>query len=192
MPTLHEKKDPPLEALVQRLNELTRELPRSNGLRPIAEAASPTVAGLGGQSQPMGPTERESLTDLMAALKRVEVAQTRGLTEFRREIVQAIGRIAPALERGATLSEDSIQKLRVALEPEARGNAERRILAELAEIKVSRGDCAAMPIKSRSRSWLVLAAFGLGIILFAAGLSTGVLMAPYLTSRLPAFLDGIF
>jgi len=192
MPALHEtKNDPPLEALVERLNELTRQLPHSNRLRSMSEPGSPPAEGLGAQSQPMGSTERELLTEAMAILRRVEDAQTQGSAELRREIAQAISRMAPALA-GATLSEDSIQKLRVALGAATLGNGERRILAELAGIKASLTDRAPMPIKNRSRSRMVLTALGLGIILFVAGLTAGILMAPYLTSRLPMFLDAIF
>jgi hypothetical protein len=190
MPAVHEtKKDSPLEALVERLNELTRQLPRSTRLRPMTEPASPPVGGLEGQPQPMSPPERELLGELVATVKRIEAAQTQGAAELPREIARTIGRETPA--QGAALSDDSLQKLRVALGAETRGNAERRILAELAEIKAKLADRAAKPTTNWRRSGVLLA-LGLAIILFVAGLMAGVLMAPYLTSRLPMLSDVIF
>lgn len=173
--------EPPLEALVERLNELTRQLPHSHPLRSMAELTWPTLAA---QSQPPGSTERVILAELQAAVKRVEIAQAQSSPEVRPEIVQAIGRMASVLQQGAMLSEDAIQKLRVALG--GAGNAERRILDDLAEVKASLADLATKSTKNPRRGRVVLVALGLGIILFVAGLTVGVLMAPYLGAM---FLD---
>jgi len=147
------------------------------------------VADLAGLSQPADTAGRQVLAELMADLKRVEAAQMRGVAELRRAFTEAIGRLAPG--QGAALSDDNIQKLRVALGAETRGNAERRILAELATIRASLADHAAKSIKMRSRS-MVFLALGLGLLVFVGGLTAGVLMAPYLTSRLPTVLGAIF
>jgi hypothetical protein len=174
------KNEPPLEALLERLNELTRQLPRSDRLRSIAE---PTLAT---QSQPTDSTERAALADLMAAVKRAEVAQAQRPAELRPEIIQAIERMASAVQQGVMLSDDAIQKLRVALGGTTLGNAERRIQAELTEIKASLAYHATN--QSRAR---VLVAAGLGVILFAAGVAAGVLIVPYLALIVP-YLNTMF
>ena len=164
------KNEPRLEALVERLNELTQQFTRSDRLRSIAE---PTLA-----AQSQSPSiERAALAELMAAVKRVEVTQAQRPPGIRPEIIQGIERMASALQQGVMLSDDAIQKLRFTLGASTLGNAERRIQAELAEIKASLADHTVKPSRAK-----VLVAVGFGIILFLAGAAAGVLMVPYLNA----------
>lgn len=162
MAALHNTKNDPLDGLVERLNELTKQLPSPNSPRSISP---PEV-----RSQAIGPAELEILEEFMLTLKRIEAAQTQSAAELR-DVVQAIGRIAPVLQQGTTLSDDGIGKLRVALGAETRGNAERRILAELAEIKAGLRRAR----KGRRMAFIV---FALGLVL--AGIAVGALTAPFL------------
>ena len=190
------KRDSSLDELVNRLTELTKQLPASD--RPESTSLSPgPVAGPtddDAQIQDDPPAERKLLEELMQVLKRVEGAQSRHLTDLRQLITQALGRLALVLEHAGELSDGSIQKLRAALGLAALESTERRILAELAEIKANLQRQAEEPIqKPKGGGHLhLIVAFGLAIILFVGGVVAGTVEAALIGSWLQRLLGSAF
>src|SRR6185312_1956171 len=106
----------------------------------------------------------------------VEAAQTRGLTDLRREITQALGELVFPLERAGELSESSIQKLQVAFGVATRDSAERRILNELALLRTDLQRLTEEPAGTQKGIALPIAA--LSLILLVIGVVIGSLTAP--------------
>lgn len=198
MPTTGQtkKKDPPLDELVDRLTELMKQLPSSDLPKSMSRLPAPTGDDTDDNAQrPIDrPAERELLENVMQTLQRVEAAQAHAVADLRREIAQTFGQLILVLERPGELSDSSIQKLQVALGVAAHESTERRILAEVAEIRASLQRQAEEPIqKQKGGGHLhLIVAFGLAIILLVGGVVAGTLEAALVGSWLQRLLGSAF
>jgi len=190
------REDSSLDELVDRLTELTKRLPRSDRPEATSLSPGPTVGDADDDAQIRDdpPAAREFHEELMQVLRRIEATQARHLADLRHQITQEISRLAPALEHSADLSASSVQKLRAALGLAALESTERRILAELAEIKAGLQRQAEKPIQRQKGGGLpsLIVAFALAIILFGGGAVVGTVEAALIDSWLQRLLGFAF